>query len=51
MPLSPGPKPCDQDQCTNETYYYKEVFIPFSEGIAIGELRTAKGVKGMKTSL
>lgn len=46
MPLSPGPHPCDTEGCTNETYYYKEVFVPYSEGIPVGELRKALGIKG-----
>lgn len=45
MPLVIEPHVCDADGCEEETFYYKEVFIPYSEGIPVGKLRTARGIK------
>jgi hypothetical protein len=47
MPLTQyGPRECSRDGCSNETFYYKEVFIPYSEGVYVSALRRGRGKIG-----
>ncbi len=47
MPLNPTAHVCGFGPCERETYYYKEIFVPFSEGIFVSNSRPRrKGRKG-----